>query len=260
MVLGFAGNTMYAYPILLQAINHMALHPPSINRYMDIFAARGHMERLVADMLEQISDPPRGETTFEEPETLFVVGGYSWKQRAFALWEAGFNTTEWSFVWRPCRGLAAVEGSTRLVVLGAPSISKSKRVEMERQGITPDVKEADDVRVMAFARIAELVRKRGLAENRELDMEPFEVLRDIIRQKASSHVGGPPQLVKVYPNGKSQVFGVLWRDASSRRVAVFGRPLLDYEELDCPLIDPDTLKSGRDLWQLHGCRQNNERE
>jgi hypothetical protein len=73
-VLGFAGDTMWAYPLLLQAANHMALHHASRTREHDIHRARGHLERVFRHMLKSFSDPPKGNID-EDPPTLFVMGG-----------------------------------------------------------------------------------------------------------------------------------------------------------------------------------------
>ena len=81
-------------------------------------------------------------------------------------------------------------------------------------------------------------------------MEPFEVLRDMLRENVSPHIGGAPQLMKVYPSSNSAIFGVLWPNRESNSVAVSGRKLLPYERLDCPVIDPDTLETGFHLWPL----------
>jgi hypothetical protein len=62
-VLGFAGDTMYSYPLIIQATNHIALHHASLTRELDIHDLKGHLERVFNNMLNDISDFPSGSTT-----------------------------------------------------------------------------------------------------------------------------------------------------------------------------------------------------
>ena len=73
-------------------------------------------------------------------------------------------------------------------------------------------------------------------------MEPFEVLRDMIRQETSPYIGGPPQLAKAYQHLNVMRLGVYWPDRESGQIAVNGRPLLAYEKPYFPIVDPDTLE------------------
>ncbi len=57
-VLGFAGDTKYSYPLILQASNHISLHRASLNRALDIHDLKGHLERVFNRMLSDLSDFP----------------------------------------------------------------------------------------------------------------------------------------------------------------------------------------------------------
>jgi len=70
-------------------------------------------------------------------------------------------------------------------------------------------------------------------------MEPFEVLRDIIRSGMFPSVGGAPQVVKVYEHMNVHPFGVHWPDKSGGMVTLLGRPLMAYEKPPSGIIDPD---------------------
>jgi hypothetical protein len=72
-------------------------------------------------------------------------------------------------------------------------------------------------------------------------MEPFEVLRDIIRAQKFFSVGGPPQLVKVYEHMNTLPFAFYWPDKASGKVTALGRPLMDYEVASWPVLDPDEI-------------------
>ena len=98
-VLGFAGDTMYSYPLILQASNHISLHRASLNRALDIHDLKGHLERVFNRMLSDLSDFPVGATTYATPESLFVMAGYSWRDRQFAIWKVRYDQNSKKFVW-----------------------------------------------------------------------------------------------------------------------------------------------------------------
>lgn len=66
-------------------------------------------------------------------------------------------------------------------------------------------------------------------------MEPFEVLRDVIRDGCFDTVGGPPQLAKIYRHLNTQFFAIEWNGD----VTVAGRPVLSYEQAFIPTLDAD---------------------
>ena len=73
-------------------------------------------------------------------------------------------------------------------------------------------------------------------------MEPFEILRDMIRAGSHRTVGGPPQVVKVYPHMNCLQVGVYWPDRQSGQQTFMGRPLLPYERNFSLILDPDMLE------------------
>lgn len=246
---GFAGDTMYAYPLILQAINQMTLHRASMSREYDITSAKGHIQRLFEGMLSQRRDLPWNETIPEPPETLFIMAGFSWKFRRFIIWDVRYDQAQRAFTWTKRKGLRGIGRPNRVVIVGDPSMSERQRRQMEQDGKTPKVSREEDIQKLASERIARLAKVRAVSSpDSHLDMEPFEVLCEMLRGNLSPFVAGPPQLIKMYPSCSSQVVGVLWPDRKSNQVSVFGRPLLDYERLDCPLLDPDTLECSSRLW------------
>ncbi len=94
---------------------------------------------------------------------------------------------------------------------------------------------------MARDRLVRLLTERGLKDGVGLDMEPLEVLRDLLKERVSTHIGGPPQVIKVYQHLNTQVFGISWPD-SQGRPAVLGRVLPQGEVMHVPVLDPATLK------------------
>lgn len=90
--------------------------------------------------------------------------------------------------------------------------------------------------------IVGLLRERGVLGEPVLDMEPFEVLRDIVREGRYRDVGGPPQIAKVYRHGNSQPFAMQWPTSNGSGVTFLGRPLFEGEKTAAPVLDPDRLE------------------
>ena len=97
-------------------------------------------------------------------------------------------------------------------------MSDKQRRYLISKNLVPPVPRDEDVKIIALRRIAKLVKQRGGLVSRGLDMEPFEILRDLLREKVSPHIGGAPQLVKIYPSCNSTHFGVLWPNKESNSV------------------------------------------
>jgi hypothetical protein len=86
------------------------------------------------------------------------------------------------------------------------------------------------------------------ANTPKLDWEPFEVVRDMLRDpRHSETIGGAPQIVKVYQYMDAAPLGVYWPNKSDGIVHLQGRPCLGYERIDRFVLDPDTLRSSQTL-------------
>lgn len=215
-VIAFAGNTWWAYPLMLQMANAIALHPGSMSRKVDIVDLKGHVLRVFEQMLDTVHDLPNGQERPDRPlKTEFLFGGYSWKSGGFRVWKLHFDTEIDRYTFRratPWRG--------------------------QERGAHKVVAFAGDAAGAAKERLDDLLKQRDKNQTGSFDMEPFEILRDIIRDGSHPTVGGPPQLVKVYRFARTQAFAVAWPDARGS-AATFGRQALGYESYAAPLIDPD---------------------
>ncbi len=85
-------------------------------------------------------------------------------------------------------------------------MSDHKRRVQIKNHQSPELSREEDIKIIASRRIAKLVKQRGGLSTRGFDMEPFEVLRDMLRENVSPHIGGAPQLMKVYPSSNSAIF------------------------------------------------------
>jgi hypothetical protein len=216
----FAGDTMHAYPLMLQMRNAIALYSKSRNRQMDIHDLKGHTLRVFNHMREFIHDLPTGDAEPESPDAVFILGGYSWRRKKFVLWVLHYDRNIKAFTYIPIRAWKGVRGKKIIAFTG------------DREHVY-DAKE----------RLRALLRQRKKLSKGGFDMEPFEVLRDMLHNaKGSDTIGGPPQVVKVYQHMNCQSFGVFWPSKDSGGITLLGRPVLGYEFPDCPVLNPDTLK------------------
>lgn len=217
-VIAFAGDTMYAYPLINQIKNVIEHHWRSLSRGQDLTDFKGHLLRVANDMCEQIDDLPPGQEERDAPDAGFLLGGYSWKLRRFCLWTLHFDAHIKKFTFRPARKWRGVDEKRVVAILGN-SVDEAKE------------------------RLLAILRKRGKLTSGGLDMEPFEVLRDMIRERMDPRIGGAPQLAKVYPYMNTMTYGVWWPTRAAGKVTLFGRPLLEYEKIQDLVLDPDSLKA-----------------
>jgi hypothetical protein len=222
-MLALAGDTMWAYPIALQAIAGMQDFGPSRSGHYDLRALRSHIMRTIDGMMDAGSASSNGLHTigFE-----FLFGGWCWQELRFRLWRLYWSRYD-----------SAMRHDT---------IENRKLGLVRFVGDRDPTKEDPESEVVGHAKemLSSILRERHgpLTPNRTLDMEPWEVLLAIIRSGEHPTVGGPPQLAKVYRSMNSSVFSVLWPDRAGEPT-LLGRKLLDYERTEAPQVDPDDWHS-----------------
>lgn len=231
---------MFAYPFIHAAISAVSYHRASKRRQVDISETKPVLLNAINSMLADIRDLADGKAEFDEPILRLIFGGYSWKKKRFILWGFYFNTGYRSFVEHEAKEWRGLGTGRRILIFGDPEASRSAVRRAIRLGESePDPNE--DVEALAKRKLVELLERRGVREDAGLNMEPFEVLLEILRENASPHVGGPPQLVKVYQHLNTQAFGIRWPAARHGRVALLGRMLPHGEKVHTPVLDPDAL-------------------
>ncbi|MCF4164881.1 hypothetical protein L2U69_04420 [Zavarzinia compransoris] len=218
-VISFAGSTSDAYPLILQAYNSIKMYEPAENRVLDLAELKGHLLRIFNHSRKFITGLPRGQKLPDKPEVEFMLSGYSWRDKNFRAWKLHYNQTIDKFTFRPIHEWKRGQGGNSHKFI---SIIGDK-----------------DVRNVANDMIISLLRKNGKLTSGSFDMEPFEILRDIIRCKKYQSVGGPVQIVKIYEHANAVPVGVYWPNKESGVISLLGRPLLDYEKSRWGVIDPD---------------------
>lgn len=226
-ILGFAGDTAYAYPMMEQVSNAINFHPKLSTRALDISDLKGHIARIISNMREYLHDSIQPHKKFipESPETQYLFAGYSWKYSEFKMWKFEYKERKNEFVPFECSTLMR----NQIVVL----IDSAKNKNFEGKELRENL-----VRRRIFLKMQE----KGKIAGNFFDMEPFEVLRDIIRNDDDWAIGGTPQLIKVYKHLNSMPYGIYWPNKESHQITMMGRPLLSYETFRNPIIDPDTFE------------------
>ena len=211
----FAGSTDFAYPLMIQISLAVQSYRPSLTRAMDLRELRTHTVKILNSMADTIS------TTIPElqqPDVTFLFGGYSWINKSFDIWSISFNNGLQEFAAKPVR-----ESRFGKLVFGGDKGHEARfrtyQLLDARKHIIPKGK-----------------------DKRYIDMEPFEIIRDMLRESnEADSIGGAPQLLKIHQHMNVNAIGVYWPNKESGNVSILGRPTLGYEQIDQWIIDPDTL-------------------
>lgn len=238
--IAFGGYTGDAFPLMLQLALTIESHEPSKRGSLDLATLRSHALKVFDGMAGQIR--PSVHVVGEQavaPSVTFLFGGYSWIKKRFQLWSISY-AGDGTFAAHPCRWLMFSEDA------GAVVVRQKKKVDGTRS--LGRIAFAGDQGPLARRRLLERLNAGG-RENpwrTPLDMEPFEVVRDMLRDPHHSEtIGGAPQVVKVYQYMRTATLGVYWPRKLHGTVHLQGRACLGYERVDRWIIDPDTLMSER---------------
>ena len=220
-VLSFAGDTSYAYPMMMQIRQAMNGYRRIETRAMDITDINGHVLKHANHLMNSVYDLADPDYV---PDNEFIFGGYSWIEKRFRLWRYYYKPGEKTLVkdGNPHRILTNVEG--HIVAIGDQREAFKKELRallLEKYG--PRLNEMQDI---------------------HLDKEPFEALCRMLKKVSKSDtIGGAPQMIKAYQYMNSCPVGVYWPqkiDVFSNRT-LLGRKMFDYEDTAYWFIDPDTL-------------------
>jgi hypothetical protein len=170
-----------------------------------------------------------------DPGAEFLFGGYDWIKKKFEIWAVKYNARQAKFVAHPPRTLVYLPEHGRVAFASA----KRPRAEvLGRVAFAGDQGKAAADRLIAGYPVG--VRPAVM----KLDWQPFEVVRDMLRDPHRSEtIGGPPQIAKVYQYMDATVLGVHWPDRLNGDVYLQGRRCLGYERIERFVLDPDTLRS-----------------
>lgn len=231
LIVGFAGATGQAYPLLLQISNAISNYRSARDGHLEFFHLIGHLERVVTEMMHRHRpDPAVHGAQPERPEfstrsDSIVIGGYSRGANGFAIRRLEYDkqTDRWAFTAaRPTTAL----GLGRVVSIYGDRRSRSRYLHLLRSAL-----EANGT----------------LSTGGPFGLEPLEVLAQMLRMPSSYDrrlplgcrpptVGGAPQVARVVLGADASPFAVRWSDSVDY---IQGRPVLGYERLSVPLLSFD---------------------
>jgi hypothetical protein len=205
-VLAFAGDTAFAYPVVLQILLYLQDFEGAATRRLPLEELISHLEKLVTRLLRDVRDLPANTQLKEEFHLL--VAGRSVLTHQWRNWVSRFDTAKQTFHLENPR-----TRTVGAVLIGDGAVAARKILG------------------------SQLRPQRGGTIH--LDWEPFDVLRDMIRSQEYRTVGGPIQLVAVKQRLATMSFAVMWPRRSGGKLTLLGRELLEYERTQRLAFDPD---------------------
>ena len=190
----------------------------------EIFRLKGHVLRIFNSMWGSITNLPVGQDLPDPAEVRFILAGYSWKNKSFKIWTVYFHNPANEFRFR--------EASTH----------------KKKGGGNKYFQFIGDDSNIANERTYEVLRERKRITANGMQMEPFEVLLEFIRDSEKPSIGGSPQIYKVYPHLNTLPYNIYWPNRESGTISFGGRMLLPYEKNEYLAMDPDTFEVGKPEW------------
>ena len=207
--------------MMLQLALAIDAHAPLTRRSLDVASLKSHALQIFDSMAALI----RSQAAVEDDSASFIFGGYSWIKKAFER-TIRFDQTTSTFHADPAKSLLYNPDAQRAYI-GYGQAEPPSTLRLGRIAL------AGDQGLLARSKLIELVTQK--VSNQEetpqtLDMQPFEVVRDMLRDPERHHtIAGAPQVVKVYQYMQSADIGVYWPRREGGNVFLRGRPKLGYE-------------------------------
>lgn len=226
-VMAFAGNTDYAYPLMMQINYAMSEYERIRSRAMDLADINGHVLNHLNHLIKSVYDLANPT---EVNDNEFLLGGYSWVEKRFVIWRYYYVKAFDAFQKTRAEKRIVRSVSSNIMVIG------DKREELKRE-------------------IRRLLSEKE-PNSEYLDMEPFQALCNLLTNaQKTDTIGGAPQIIKVYQFMNARPLGVYWpckEDGDFANRTLLGRELFDYEDTDFWFLDPATLQANR-------CIKNNKK-
>lgn len=272
----FAGSTDYSYPIMEQIRNSIETYEKSKSRALDLYDLQGYLRRIVHQMQDAFHDFPQGQERHDDLDVTFIFAGFSWRKQKFSLWLLNYNYERNQFTFSSLDKLRSQnENSIVKITKKINHLEKSliKLNILLSNTQTEDMKnkynsqiedtkkrilnKKEELYICSLNKILfdkniiligdnDLEAKQEIANkidpnSNNINYEPFEVLRDFCRDETKHHIGGSPQIIKIYKHLNTMPYAVYWPNKVSQTRTLFGRPLIDFENPNYMTFDPDKL-------------------
>ncbi|MCP4054590.1 MAG: hypothetical protein GY739_16320 [Mesoflavibacter sp.] len=206
----FAGDTHRTYPLILNLISSIKFDAHLANPHTDIEDVLEYLTKLFTDLCKSITNyQPQ---TFEEAlgDFQFLFGGWSWKNHGFKLWKLSYSH----------------------------EFGEIKHDEEDSSNMVCTF--IGDELDTANQSLDEELANRGRIRARTFDMEPFNVLVKMIREKKFSGIDGAVQLAKIHPPGATEFLGVYWPFMENGKKTFLGKDVTVDNNPAVRFVDPDT--------------------
>jgi len=207
----FAGETTRTYPLILNLISSIKFDEDLSNPHTDLVDVLEYLTSLFTGLCNSISgfEPQTFEDALGDFE--FMFGGWSWKENGFKVWKLKYNHEVKAFL-----------------------PNKISEDNMFFGFIGDEIETAEEL-------LTEELSKNKKVLARSFDMEPFQVLLHIIREKDFDSIDGAIQMAKIYPPGITEFFGVYWPSVAGRKTFL-GKDVSFDNNPAVKFIDPDTCE------------------
>lgn len=211
----FAGDTIAAYPLMLQLFNAISVHLPAKDRSLDLKNLKNHILRVFNDIVSNIK--MHEATSLDSNDIQFLLCGYSWESKSFKIWTISYSKKNNGFSARP-------------------AVNTHKLIpEMAFIG-----DQATRLRSLVIQRLNS-IEEGSLPSH--FEYEPLKIMRDELKGvDEESSIGGAPQLVRISEDMNTKIIGVLWEINDLIQPTIMGRPLFEYENTDNKIINLDTFE------------------
>ncbi|TGD84356.1 hypothetical protein BayCH28_25980 [Mycolicibacterium sp. CH28] len=198
-LLGFAGNTWRALPLIFQILATTRSYEGSQLRTLDLPKYAGHVERVLNVVLEKAAGP----ASSDPPDCEFLLAGWSWSEGRFLIYHYTFDK------------------------------SKAKFIVYRRKHPPRSIRARGRVRIFAAigsggrnftGRIAKSYNVGDISG--PIDYYPLEALYQQTIDLEIHSVGGPVQVAKVYRSIRVEHFAT----HTEGSLFISGRPILPYGE------------------------------
>lgn len=207
----FAGETTRTYPLILNLISSIKFDEDLSNPHTDLVDVLEYLTSLFTNLCNSISgfEPQNFEDALGDFE--FMFGGWSWKENGFKVWKLKYNHEVKAFL-----------------------PNKISEDNMFFGFIGDEIETAEEL-------LTEELSKNKKVLARSFDMEPFQVLLHMIREKDFDSIDGAIQMAKIYPPGITEFFGVFWPSVAGRKTFL-GKDVSFDNNPAVKFIDPDTCE------------------
>lgn len=204
-LLGFAGDTWRGLPLIFQILATTRSYSGSQLRTLDLPKYASHLERVLNSVLEKAYGP----AAEKPPGCEFQLGGWSWTEGRFMIYQYRFNQGKWKFELVRKRAPARIIQSPGRVRIDATIGDGSSNIT---------------------GRIARDYNQ-GVISGR-INYHPLEALYQQTIDPNIDSVGGPLQVAKVYRSIRVEHFAT----RANGHLYIAGRPLLSYENINLRTI------------------------